>query len=254
MISIAMSYYNRLSQLNFTLDTIRSTRVREFEIIIVEDFCDQKHSLDHIATQHADLPITVIRMRDLMPEKTYCNPCIPYNVALRACKGDRILIQNPECAHMGDVLYHFEQNASDDVYLSYHCYAATKAETLTLQSGQPMQMFTGKKSRWYNHAQERPLAYHFAAGITRRRLCELNGFDERYAQGFDMDDVDLVHRVRKLGLEIQFVSDPWVVHQYHAKTYINPYNPEPSVDNRQLWAELKENLVVRAQAKDICGI
>lgn len=253
MISIVMSYYNRISQLRYTLQTIACSRVRDFEIIIVEDFCDAKHSLDKIQTQFPDLPIKLIRMRDLLPRKNYCNPCIPYNIGLRAVKGDKILLQNPECAHMGDVLQHVQDNVNDQVYLSYHCYAATKNETQVLQSGQPMPMFTHKKSRWYNHVQERPYGYHFAAGLTRDSLCRLNGFDERYAQGFDMDDVDLIHRVMLMGLELRFIADPWVVHQYHGKTYNNPFNPDPTVDNRQLWQEIRQDLQIRAHAPDICG-
>ena len=253
MISIVMAYFNRISQLRYTLQTIARSRVRDYEIVIVEDFCDNKHHLTHVHAEFPDLPIRLIRMADRLSRKNYCNPCIPYNIGLRASRGDLILLQNPECAHMGDVLSHFEQSASSDVYLSYHCYAATKEETRVLQSGEPMPMFTHKKARWYNHEQERPYAYHFAAGITRERMCELNGFDERFAQGFDMDDVDLIHRVVKLGLEIKFVADPWVVHQYHAKTYDNPHNPPVTTDNRALWAEIKPNLTVRAHAADICG-
>ena len=253
MISIVMAYFNRISQLRYTLHTIEQSRVRDYEIIIVEDFCDPKHYLSSIHAEFPKLPIQLIRMMDRMPKKDYCNPCIPYNIGLRAAQGDKILLQNPECAHMGDVLDHLESHAADDVYLSYHCYAATKEETRILQSGEPMPMFTHKKARWYNHEVERPYAYHFAAGMTRNTLCELNGFDERFAQGFDMDDVDLVHRVVKMGLKLQFVAEPWVVHQYHAKTYDNPHNPPVTVDNRALWAEIKPNLTVRAQAADICG-
>ena len=253
MISVVMAYFNRISQLRYTLHTISRSRVQDYEIIIVEDFCDPKHYLTGIQKEFPTLPITLIRMIDFMPQKNYCNPCIPYNIGLRASHGDVILLQNPECAHMGDVLAHLEHTANDDVYVSYHCYAATKEETQILQSGAVMPMFTHKKARWYNHEQERPYAYHFAAGMTRRRMCELNGFDERFAQGFDMDDVDLIHRVVKLGLEIKFVAEPWVVHQYHGKTYNNPHNPPATTDNRVLWAEIKHNLSVRAQAADICG-
>jgi hypothetical protein len=45
------------------------------------------------------------------------------------------------------------------------------------------------------------------------------------------------------------------VHQYHRKTYNNPHNPPVAVDNRELWASIKDNLQVRANNKiDICGI
>jgi GT2 family glycosyltransferase len=167
-----------------------------------------------------------------------------------------VIIQNPECCHMGDVLQYTLDNLTDHNYLSFHCYAATKAETRVMRSGEPLPMFTEKKSRWYNHTTERPYAYHFAAAITRNNLIKLNGFDERFAQGQDMDDVELIHRIRAMPLEIQFVADPWVVHQYHRKTYDNPHNPPVTIDNRALWATVKDDLQIQAanNGNNICGI
>ena len=256
MISIVMSYYNRLTQLRYTLKTISQSQVKDLEIVIAEDFCDAKEQLDTIQQEFPDLDIKVIRMSDTHAHKDYCNPCVPYNAAFRASRGDIIIIQNPECCHMGDVLQYTLDNLAENNYLTYHCYAATKAETRVMQSGEPLPMFTDKKSRWYNHVVERPYAYHFAAAITRKNLMQLNGFDEKFAQGQDMDDVEFIYRVKALGLELKFVEDPWVVHQYHRKTYDNPHNPPVTVNNRELWAHIKENLQVRADNNgiNICGI
>jgi GT2 family glycosyltransferase len=256
MISIVMSYFNRLNQLRYTLKTISQSQEKDLEIIIVEDFCDPEERLDFIQQEFPNLDITVIRMSDTRICKDYCNPCVPYNAAFRASRGDTIIIQNPECCHIGDVLQYTKNNLNDNCYLTFHCYAATKSETTVMQSGQPVPMFTDKKSRWYNHAVERPYAYHFTSAITRKNLMQLNGFDERFAQGQDMDDVEFIYRVKALGLELKFVEDPWVVHQYHRKTYDNPHNPPVTVNNRDLWAHIKENLQVRVENNgiDICGI
>jgi GT2 family glycosyltransferase len=256
MISIVMSYFNRLDQLRYTLKTISQSQVKDFEVVIAEDFCDPKERLDNIKKEFPHLDINVIRMSDTRPDKDYCNPCVPYNAAFRASRGDVIIIQNPECCHMGDVLQYTLNNLTSENYLTFHCYAATKAETRVMHSGEPLPMFTEKKSRWYNHTVERPYAYHFTTAITRENLVKLNGFDERFAHGQNMDDVELIYRVKALGLELTFVEDPWVVHQYHRKTYNNPHNPPVTVDNRALWAELKENLQVHVSnnGNDICGI
>jgi hypothetical protein len=256
MISIVMSYFNRLDQLRYTFKTIGQSTVTDLEIVIAEDFCDPKEQLHNIQAEFPHLNIRVIRMSDTRDKKDYCNPCVPYNTAFRACRGDIVVIQNPECCHIGDVLKYTQDHLTDENYLSFHCYAATKAETRVMQSGEPLPMFTEKKSRWYNHTIERPYAYHFTAAITRKNLIKLNGFDESFAQGQDMDDVEFIYRVKALGLELKFVEDPWVVHQYHRKTYNNPHNPEVTVNNRELWATVKENLQVRAKnnGNDICGI
>jgi hypothetical protein len=256
MISIVMSYYNRLSQLRYTLKTISQSQVKDLEIIIAEDFCDPGERLDSISSEFPHLNIKVIRMSDGRINKDYCNPCVPYNTALRASRGDMVIIQNPECCHMGDVLQYTLDNLNNENYLTFHCYAATKAETRVMQSGEPLPMFTDKKSRWYNHVTERPYAYHFTTAITRENLVKLNGFDEQFSQGQDMDDVELIYRVKALGLELKFVEAPWVVHQYHRKTYDNPHNPPVTVNNRELWATIKDNLQVRVSnnGNDICGI
>ena len=255
MISIVMSYFNRLAQLRYTLKTIGQSQIKDVEIVIAEDFCDPGEQLHNIQKEFPHLAIKVIRMSDGQDHKDYCNPCVPYNTAFRACCGDTIIIQNPECCHIGDVLQYTKDNLTNENYLTFHCYAATKAETRVMQSGEPLPMFTEKKSRWYNHVVERPYAYHFTTAITRENLIKLNGFDERFAQGQDMDDVELIYRIKALGLELKFVEDPWVVHQYHRKTYNNPHNPPVTMDNRELWASIKDNLQVRANNKiDICGI
>ena len=255
MISIVMSYFNRLSQLRYTLKTIGQSQVKDLEIVIAEDFCDPGEQLHNIQKEFPHLAIKVIRMSDSRDRKDYCNPCVPYNTAFCACVGDTIIIQNPECCHMGDILQYTKDNLTNEIYLTFHCYAATKAETRVMQSGELLPMFTEKKSRWYNHVVERPYAYHFTTAITRENLIKLNGFDERFAQGQDMDDVELIYRIKALGLELKFVEDPWVVHQYHRKTYNNPHNPPVTMDNRELWASIKDNLQVRANNKiDICGI
>lgn len=256
MISIVMSYFNRLQQLRYTLTTIQQSQVKDVEIIIAEDFCDAKERLDTICVEFPNLNIKVIRMSDTRSKKDYCNPCVPYNTALRASSGDVVIIQNPECCHMGDVLQYTKDNITNECYLTFHCYAATKSETQVMQSGTPLPMFTDKKSRWYNHAVERPYAYHFTSAITRKNLIKLNGFDERFALGQDMDDVEFIYRIKALGLELKFVEDPWVVHQYHRKTYNNPHNPPVTVNNRELWAKIRENLQVHAvnNGNNICGI
>jgi hypothetical protein len=256
MISIVMSYFNRLSQLRYTLKTISQSQVKDLEIVIAEDFCDPAEQLHNIQAEFTHLDIKVIRMSEGRLGKNYCNPCVPYNTALRASRGDLIIIQNPECCHMGDILQYTKNNLTDANYLTFHCYAATKAETRVMQSGESLPMFTDKKSRWYNHVVERPYAYHFTSAITRGNLVKLNGFDEQFAQGQDMDDVELIYRIKALGLELKFVEDPWVVHQYHRKTYDNPHNPPVTVNNRELWATIKDNLQVRANnnGNDICGI
>lgn len=252
MISIVMAYYNRRKQLEYTLKTIAQSRQRaNTEIVIVDDFSSAEHSLADLRDQWPHLKISVIEMRQLMSTKDYCNPCVPYNVGFRHSRGEHIVIQNPECCHMGDVLDHVANNLTDQDYLSFHVYGCTKEDLKDLYTKGSVTMFShSKKARWYNHRTERPSAFHFCNAITRSNLKKLNGFDESYSQGHNYDDAELVARVQALGLNVKFVEDPWSIHQYHPKSYWHPDNPAPSVNNQLLYHTLLTNPFVTAPNKD----
>jgi GT2 family glycosyltransferase len=240
MISIVMSYYNRLSQLRYTLQTVSQSQIKDTEIIIVDDFSTPEESPDCLIKEFADLDIQVIHMRDQVAKKNYCNPCVPYNVGLRASRGEKIVIQNPECCHMGDVLSYVDQNLSVGTYLTFHCWSCVKHETRVLQQTNHLDLIPTKKSRWYNHEIERPVAFHFCNAITRHDLKKVNGFDERYARGHNWDDAELLYRIKKI-CEVKFVADPYVIHQYHHKSYGHPDNIQPDQDNKHLYFSITEN-------------
>ena len=247
MISIVMAYYNRQAQLGYTLKTINQSNYKDVEIIIVDDFSAEDEQPEPIVAEYPELNVNIIHMRNVVDKKYYCNPCVPYNTGFCASKGDMIIIQNPECCHMGDVLSYTAKNLTDDVYLSFHAYGCTKQDVRELHEHNKITMFShSKKARWYNHGTERPVAFHFCNAITRNNLSKVNGFDESYAQGHNYDDAEILHRIRNLGLQIKFVEDPWVIHQYHPKSYGHPDNPEPTVDNRALYEELHKSDKVRA--------
>jgi len=113
MISIVMAFHNRLPLLEYTLSTFNKSSNKDFEVVIVDDYSSQEHSLDNIKNKYSNININIINMRDIYKEKIYYNPCIPFNVGFRKSKGDCIIIQNPECCHVGDVISHVEHNLTN---------------------------------------------------------------------------------------------------------------------------------------------
>lgn len=237
MISIVMSYYNRLSQLRYTLKTISRSRFKDIEIIIVDDFSLPEEDPQCLIDEYKDLDIRVIHMREQVTKKNYCNPCVPYNVGLRASRGDMVIIQNPECCHMGDVVNYVASNLQESTYLSFHCWSCVKHETRELQATDHLDLIPTKKSRWYNHEIERPVAFHFCNAITRLDLIKINGFDERYSRGHNWDDAEILYRIKKI-CSVKFVHDPYVIHQYHHKSYGHPDNIQPDQNNRDVYFEI----------------
>ena len=249
MISIVMAYYNRLPQLRYTLKTMENSLSENFEIVIVDDYSSEQHSLDTLPEEFESLNFNIIKMQDIDPTKTYVGPSIPYNVGFRESQGDKIIIQNPECCHMGDVISYTDNNLTDNNYLSFHCFASGKRELTELHTNNYLDVTTSS-GRWYNHSVHRPASYHFTTAITRKNLIELNGFDERYAAGFNYDDDEFIQRIKKQELTIQFVDEPWVIHQYHGKGFNNPLNPQATQDNSIFHTENIKNLLIRADNKE----
>jgi GT2 family glycosyltransferase len=252
MISIVMSYYNRMDQLRYTLRTIANSSIQDLEIVIVDDFSAPDQHLGHLPREFPSINFQLIDMKARYGTKTWCNPCIPYNEGLRASRGDKIIIQNPECCHMGDVVRYVDQHLRSGTYLSFHAYGCTKEDVRVLHATGECPMYShSKKARWYNHETERPVAFHFCNAITRHDLRRINGFDERFALGYNWDDVEILHRIKKI-CEVQFVADPWVVHQYHPKSYGHPDNPAPEYNNKSLYFQVVDEGLVRApNTKDI---
>jgi len=244
-----MAYYNRLPQLKYTLKTFEKSSHKNFEVIIIDDFSFSEHSIDKLPIEFPLLDLQIIKMKDVVSSKDYVGPSIPYNTGFIKSQGDKIIIQNPECCHMGDVISYTEKNLKDNVYLSFHCWASGKRELDQLHRTDSFDV-SKSNGRWYNHEIHRPASYHFTTAITRKDLIDLNGFDERYAYGFNFDDDEFISRVKQKNLRIRFVEDPWVLHQYHGKAFNNPLNPLPRQDNSVFHTENLLNLKIRANNKE----
>ena len=217
MISIVMAYYNRKGLLDKTLESIDKSRVKDYELIIVDDASDEP------------LVCECARVFRVEPEdKWYHNPCIPYNFGFKQAVGDVVIIQNPECYHVGDVLAYVEENIRPRLYISFGCYSISKEETNAFARGMfptiADRTFSAQsRNGWYNHSIHRPKAYHFCTAITKTDLDKIGGFDERYANGVAFDDDALVRSIRQEQIEIQIINDPYVIHQYHHHfTYEDP--------------------------------
>lgn len=242
MISIVMAYRNRLHQLRETLNTITFSKHTNFEIIIVDDFSNHDHSLDAIGYEFAQLDIKIVKMSDLFPNKWYTNPCVAYNAGFRMARGEKIIIQNPECMHIGDLLTHVENNLDDSKYLVFNCYAMDHDDTHKMYMGQ----YTSFRdvppgdggSCWYNHHVIRPVMYHFASALTKKNLHELGGFDELYAVGNGFDDDEFLYRIKLKKLNIEpVINDCMVIHQWH-ETAFNHSALNLIERNRSLWNQI----------------
>lgn len=232
MISIVTAYYNRKQLFVNTLRSIKQQNSKDLlEVIAVDDGSEENERLEDLVSEFPFLKVIRLEKKN----KWYHNSCIPFNIGFRAAKGDKIIIQNPECFHYGNILDYTENNLVQNTYLSFGCFSLDKDSTNTID-----EIFTEKKTEevikknndfarndgdagWYNHSLYRPKAYHFCTAITRNDLQSLGGFDELYALGIAYDDDEFLSRIKKKNLEINFIDEELVLHQNHYSPNSNSF-------------------------------
>lgn len=244
-----MAYYNRLDLLRHSLKTFASSSVTDFEVVVVDDFSDPNHSPIILKKEFPLINLKIINMAEIVSDKYYCNPCVPFNEGFRQSCGDMIIIQNPECCHYGDVLEYVVNNLTDDNYLCFNCFASSHKQLTELHEQGTIEVNNAQEINpggncWYVHSQHRPIAWHFTSAISRHNLKQLNGFDERLAFGRCSDDVEFLYRVNHLDLNIQFIESPFVIHQWHPRDAATI--DDNRLQNTILSFEIKQSGIVRA--------
>jgi len=207
-LAICMTYYQRQKQLIKTLQSFEKYE-HDFNVFIVDD-----NSPDDINLPEFGFDIIIIKFQ----KKLWINPGVTFNVcfgyALKI-NPDIVIIQNAECYHNGDILGYAIKNLTQKNYITFAAYSLGAGEDVDLKTLNPICASGNGDSAWYNHSVYRPEALHFCAAITAENLRKINGFDERFAHGLGYEDDYLLHQVRRLGLKIEIIDDPFVFHQYH---------------------------------------
>jgi len=233
-LSIVMTYYNRVQQLAVTLRSIR-LQLQECpappspEIIIVDDASTLGQEARTVISKFPDLNIKLLEFT--AKEKWWINPCIPYNRGFKLATGDIVIIQNPECVHLGNILSHTLDNVTDKNYLVWSCLSTFPQDHARFE---PLLSCPDKDFRhkllelispigtrpWYTHRHIYPVNYHFCTALTRKNLNQIGGFNEEFADGYCFDDNEFLLRIQRQELQIQPMSTTigHVIHQYHPKS------------------------------------
>jgi glycosyltransferase involved in cell wall biosynthesis len=244
-LSIVMAYHNRKNQLLKTLDSIHY--FGNPEIIIVDDGSTER--IDDIP----DIKLIRIELKD----KWWFNTCIPYNIGFSYAKGDVIIIQNPECIHVGDILKYSKKLTLGNLFsfaaysldydLKYGKYDYKWIKKLISNEPQRCQI---AHHGWYNHSIYRPVGYHFCNAVMRKDLKRIGGFDERYSKGIAYEDDEFLTRIKRAGINISIIDEPFVIHQKHARTDYFKFAQQHAL-NKKLYNEvtLKESIIKPPQNK-----
>lgn len=233
-ISIVIAYHNRR---DLFINTLKSISLYEYnsdlEIIVVDDASNNENKINDLGELFPDLDIKIIEVSEHY--KWWYNPCIPFNMGFNEVTGDVVIIQNPECLHIGNIIKSVEENIKDNDYLVFGCYAINKEETnkiCDLEFNEnylenivniitPLQNRRAtdeKNSSWYQHSIYRNELLHFCSAMKTKDLIDLGGFDERFANGVAKDDREFIQRIIRKKMNIKTIDNPFVLHQRHEPT------------------------------------
>ena len=235
-ISIVMGYYNRKPQLMNTLNYFQNNYSNyNYEVVIVDDNSSKEHQLDDIVTSY-NFPIKYIKISEEEKGRRI-NPCVTYNKGFKAAEGEKVIIQNPECIHVGDILKYVKHKLTYDDYIAFSCYNCN-SQDLTTELVQNMSLINDPSfniknncTRWYNHPIARPVHYHFCAAMMNDNLKMLGGFSEEFAEGHSYDDNEILLSIKhNLQLNIKTI-DPneqgcFVIHQWHPRDAESKFTQE----------------------------
>jgi GT2 family glycosyltransferase len=265
-ISVVMAFFNRKPQLLYTLNGFEKNYKDKynFEVIIVDDASNKKNKLNDIKKKYS-FPIKLIEISQ-KEKGDRINPSIVFNKGIKKATGKIIMIQNPECYHIGDIFNHTINNLKEDECYSYSCFNTNNPDTSKelLESKKPFELiydseyqkknfdykFNQIKECWYNHPTIKPMGTYFCKIIYKTQLDKIGGFDERFAVGSGYDDLELLLRIKhllKIDVKIIEPDEMFVVHLYHErgpfitckKSIKNPIY-QKWLHNKELYQKLKD--------------
>lgn len=246
-ISIVMGYIDRKIQLIKTLQTFEKSKHKNYEVIIVNDGNENLHDLENdnvkIFTN---------------PKKEY-NPCSTYNYGFLQATGDIIIIQNPECLHIGDILNEINNKLENNDCMIFNCYFLENYQqnTLLYKTNDIYEFTKNNKNKqwfpqyqnWAVHHKFNPNILHFCLAIHKQKLKQINYFDDKYKNGYCFEDDELSRKLKLLHINTYFYSEKFndnktfVIHQHHERK-------KNTTEVMKKW-EINKNFFIRDHKKYI---
>jgi UDP-N-acetylglucosamine 2-epimerase (non-hydrolysing) len=220
-ISIVMTACNRSKQTYYTLNTFMESSVKDIQVVLVDD-----SDIDPIELQKLKIyPFNIDFIRIKKGMKNWLNPCVNYNIGFQFIQGAKVVIQNAEVSHVGDVFAYIEQHVDNSQYYVFDVKASfnyTTNERIYESSKHTIGIYEQFLwLEWYQSASipERNNKYHFLTAMDISVFKKIGGFSYDYALGSCFDDNDLLLKITTQHIPIVTVdcaiANCGGIHLYH---------------------------------------
>jgi hypothetical protein len=201
-ISIIMTASNRSKQTYFTLSTIQNSSFKEIQVIIVDDSDEDPIKKEELEKYPFYIDFISIKKQN----KNWINPCVNYNIGFQYIKGSKVVIQNAEVCHVGDVLAYMGNNMIPDNY--YICdVRASKSldanDSIYKNNINTIDIYKTDEL-FGNWLQDKSIMnnYHYLVGMTLETFNKIKKFSYDYTFGVDYDDNDFLLKIKSKNINI----------------------------------------------------
>jgi len=248
-IGIVMPYYDRQYQLTVTLNSIAKSAHQNYFVVVVDDNSPVDVQLPNLPYHTEVIKLT---------NKTWTNVAPVYNFGFHKAieyGAEIIIIQSSECYHVGDILSHADANINNNNYIAYGCFQIDKDTTfsehdiMALAKKHAYKVDGDNKglgvNAWWNHTVYSPLPQYWGASVSVDVIKKMNGIDERFAYGHAFEDGWFLYQLANMGVKIDIVDYPFVVHQWHSRIWANKNALQARKKQDAEFADRNKNLYLR---------
>ena len=195
-ITIVMTASNRSRQTYFTLKRIHDSNYKNIQIIIVDD--SDIDPIDIAVLKERNYPFYIDLIKIKRENKNWHNPLVNYNIGFQYIKGTKLIIQNAEFCHIGDVLSFVNENVLDNNYYVFDVKASLNYETNEIIMNSDLNTIDIYNRdiyyMWYQNI-ERNYKLHFLTCLTTETFKKIQDFSYDYTMGSCYDDDDFLLKV-----------------------------------------------------------
>jgi hypothetical protein len=197
-ISIVMTASNRSKQTYFTLKTISNSIFKNVQIILVDDSDCDPITIDELKKFNLYIDFIIIKREN----KKWHNPLVNYNIGFQFIKGNKIIIQNAEVCHVGDVVRFVNESVFDNYYVFdvFACNDFDKNEII-YNSGINHSIFDDSSLTSYQ-SKNNSNNYHFLTALSKQTFDKIKGFSYDFTMGSAYDDNDFLLKIKSTNTPI----------------------------------------------------
>jgi glycosyltransferase involved in cell wall biosynthesis len=230
-ISVIISIYKNLKNLELILMALDKQSFRSFEVIVSEDN-DAQATKDFLEIQRKKMSFPIIHT---FQEDKGFRKSRALNQSLRQSKGEIIAFLDGDCIPHKHFLRAFKANVEE----GYACFGRrvflTKEYTQKLLEKKDLGMLSLLRTAsntdegWrygvylpFKFVNKKPKKgiYGCNWAILKKHLLEINGFDEDYEMAGFGEDTDVEWRLEKMGIQLKSTRNKAIVyHLYHNPNY-----------------------------------